>query len=139
MTQFSGFRLHLIICILPVLSFISSCKQKDAGCNSFKTGTFRYGENEWASVKIFREKDTQVEVLGDTLSAYFKIVWTGDCTYDLVGEKVVYNSETQPLTVKTLHVTITEIVNDSTYRYSSTGSAEGSNQGIIIKTAETTK
>ena len=131
--------IYLILFTILVLAVFQSCQNQKSGCKNFQTGTFRYGENQWASVKIFREKDSQVEILGDTLKAYFKITWTGDCTYDLVGEKVEYNSEIQPLEVKTLHVTITEIINDSTYRYTSTGGEEGSNEGIIIKTAESVK
>jgi len=131
--------LCLILCTIFMIAIFSSCQNKESGCKNFRTGTYKYGSNEWAAVKIYRKDDTQIEVLGDTLSAYFKITWTGECTYDLVGEKVIYNSETQPLEVKTLHVTITEIINDSTYRYTSTGGEEGSNEGIIIKTAETAK
>jgi len=141
MTQKNNFfSQNFLATILLLLIFVCSCQQKEKpGCSNFKSGTFIYGEKEWESVKIFRDQDSQIEIIGDTLTAYFKILWTGDCTYDLTAEKVVYKSESHPLEIKTLHITITEILNDSTYRYTSTGGEEGNNKGTIIKLSDSTK
>ena len=127
------------IYIFLSLGVIISCNQKQPECKDFRTGTFVYGEKEWKGVVIHREQDSQVEILGDTLTAYFKVIWTGDCTYDLVGEKVVYHEESNPLNIDTLHVTITEVINDSTYRYTSIGGGGGDNGGTIIRTSASAK
>jgi hypothetical protein len=140
MKQKNFFSLNFLLTILFPLIFIYSCRPKDkTGCSNFKSGTFTYGEKEWTTVKIFRDNNSQVEILGDTLKAYFTIRWTGDCTYDLTADTVVYNSESHPLDIKTLHVTITEILNDSTYHYTSIGGEEGNNEGTIIKLSDSTK
>jgi hypothetical protein len=132
-------RNYFIIYLSLALCVFNSCKHKESQCKDFRAGTFVYGEKQWSGVIIHREQNSQIEILGDTLSAYFKIIWTGECTYDLVGEKVVYHSEINPLLIDTLHVTISEIINDSTYRYTSVGGEGGDNGGTIIRRSASAK
>jgi len=86
-------------------------------CNNFHRGNFVYAKSEYKGVVIHRFANEQVEQVGDTLKIFFSIKWLDDCNYILVPNKVFYKSVENVLPKDTILVHITEVLSDTSYRY----------------------
>lgn len=78
--------------ILILFMSLSSCSQ-ELKCSEFRTGEFRY-VNENFPEKIIRTELMQIETNPETgVVIYTSIKWTSECNYVMTYEKILNHSE----------------------------------------------
>ena len=107
---------YLAYLILIVFLTSAGCGKKRS-CEDFKTGTFKYNDEEFKDVKILRTEDEQIES-SDKLNYQdtYEINWTNECEYFLVFKRTT-NPERMPFSkFDTIFAKIVSIT-DTSYVY----------------------
>lgn len=109
--------IRFLALLTTLLLLTSSGCGKKRSCSEFKTGTFKYNDEEFEDVVILRTEDEQIESSEKLdYSDTYQIVWTSDCEYYLVFKRTT-NSERMPFSkFDTIFAKIVNIT-DSSYIY----------------------
>lgn len=103
--------------LTTLLILTSSGCGKKRTCQEFRTGTFKYNDEEFKDVEILRTEDEQIESSEKRdYSDTYQIHWTSECEYYLVFKRTT-NAERMPFSkFDTIFAKITSIT-DSSYIY----------------------
>lgn len=127
--DFTKINLFLLIIIS---AFLYSCNddKKTKDCENFKTGKFKYEDNQFEGWEVNRTENTQIE-RNDSLDITIesKVKWLSDCEFVLIYD----NEKSSPAYAKmvdSLRVELTEIDGNS-YKYRATG-VNSDSEGTMI-------
>lgn len=104
------------VSILPylIISLYCACT---LNCEVFKNGSFIEIKEGKSDIKIFRYEKEQIEVVGDTIAVFYNLNWNSTCQYRLISKKILYKGESLQIEPDTTFVNITEILNETSYKF----------------------
>lgn len=93
--------------ILLLFAVTTGCSQQKADCSKFKTGTFKYINDELSHFTITRNDSVQTEYNSkDDVTIETSIEWTSNCEYILTYESVTNHPFEEKVVGEKIYVTI---------------------------------